>query len=708
MADKRISQLVERVDIANNDVLPIVASGATTTNKVTISSIQTFMQGNLDLGVTSVGITLGTTGTDVNVSGSPITTSGNITINLPTASASNRGLLSSADWTTFNSKQPAGNYVTLDTTQTITAQKTFTTSGSSDTMIISHGSGSGFALDVIKAGSGEAIRVTKTSGSGNAMTISGGNFEAPTIVKTGGTSTQYLMADGSTSTLTNPITGTGASGQVAFWNGTSSQTGDNGLFWDNTNKRFGVGTTTPASNLEIIGGSGAGIRLTATAGTGNITVLKDNNFVSLRADGTSGFIAYGVTTAGSRDLRFVGNGTEVARFFTTGNLLLQNGGTFTDAGFRLDVNGSARVQGVLTGTANINGLTVSNNNSNPVIGSDGTNVLIGSNQPYRITFANNRINLNPTDGTNSIPSMSVSSLNSGSVFIGGNANPSAKLQVGGSITAATALAQGVFFNNTLVAAANNDVLVGLDVNPTFTNGAFTGVKNLGIRVGNSYGSYTSALAHGVELNTNVGISGTLDVGGDSSIIYLWRSGGRGNGSAIGCSWFSPSFGHLWFGTGPSTKQMILVQSTGNLLLNTTTDAGFRLDVNGTARVQGRFSLTTGQFLTVSGTVTNGLYAPNVDTLQIYNRNIPVSTIYSTGSESSFGIQIAYNSASTPPNNSTSILELTSTTKGFLPPRMTTVEKTAIASPATGLVVYDTTLNKLAVYTGAAWETITSL
>jgi hypothetical protein len=40
--------------------------------------------------------------------------------------------------------------------------------------------------------------------------------------------------------------------------------------------------------------------------------------------------------------------------------------------------------------------------------------------------------------------------------------------------------------------------------------------------------------------------------------------------------------------------------------------------------------------------------------------------------------------------------------------MTTTEKNAIASPATGLVVYDTTLNKLSVYTGATWETVTSV
>lgn len=53
------------------------------------------------------------------------------------------------------------------------------------------------------------------------------------------------------------------------------------------------------------------------------------------------------------------------------------------------------------------------------------------------------------------------------------------------------------------------------------------------------------------------------------------------------------------------------------------------------------------------------------------------------------------------------LEVQSTAQGFLPPKMTTVQKNAIPSPATGLIVYDTDLNKLCVYTGA-WETITSV
>lgn len=53
------------------------------------------------------------------------------------------------------------------------------------------------------------------------------------------------------------------------------------------------------------------------------------------------------------------------------------------------------------------------------------------------------------------------------------------------------------------------------------------------------------------------------------------------------------------------------------------------------------------------------------------------------------------------------LDIASTTQGVLLPRMTTAQKNAITSPATGLVVYDITLNKLCVYSGAAWQTITS-
>jgi hypothetical protein len=55
--------------------------------------------------VTNVSaLTLGTTGTDVSSTVANSTTTPVITLNLPTASATNRGALSAADWTTFNSK----------------------------------------------------------------------------------------------------------------------------------------------------------------------------------------------------------------------------------------------------------------------------------------------------------------------------------------------------------------------------------------------------------------------------------------------------------------------------------------------------------------------------------------------------------------------------------------------------------------------------
>ena len=58
-------------------------------------------------------------------------------------------------------------------------------------------------------------------------------------------------------------------------------------------------------------------------------------------------------------------------------------------------------------------------------------------------------------------------------------------------------------------------------------------------------------------------------------------------------------------------------------------------------------------------------------------------------------------------SASAILDAQSTTKGVRMPNMSTVQKNAIATPAAGLMVYDTTLAKLCVYT-TAWETITSL
>lgn len=48
------------------------------------------------------------------------------------------------------------------------------------------------------------------------------------------------------------------------------------------------------------------------------------------------------------------------------------------------------------------------------------------------------------------------------------------------------------------------------------------------------------------------------------------------------------------------------------------------------------------------------------------------------------------------------LDITSTDKGLLPPRMTTVQRNAIANKAAGLIVYNTTTGCVEVYNGSAW------
>ena len=53
------------------------------------------------------------------------------------------------------------------------------------------------------------------------------------------------------------------------------------------------------------------------------------------------------------------------------------------------------------------------------------------------------------------------------------------------------------------------------------------------------------------------------------------------------------------------------------------------------------------------------------------------------------------------------VDITSTTQGFLPPRMTTTQRDAINLPASGLMIYNTTTNKINFYAASAWETITS-
>jgi hypothetical protein len=115
------------------------------------------------------------------------------------------------------------NLGTFDLTADVITGATgsFASSGGSDSFAINHSSGSGIALNITKGGNGEGLYINKTSGSGNAATIIG-TLNATTLVKSGGTSSQFLKADGSVDSSTYLTTGSAATTYVPYTGATAS------------------------------------------------------------------------------------------------------------------------------------------------------------------------------------------------------------------------------------------------------------------------------------------------------------------------------------------------------------------------------------------------------------------------------------------------------------------------------------------------------
>jgi hypothetical protein len=186
-----------------------------------------------------------------------------------------------------------------------------------------------------------------------------------------------------------------------------------------------------------------------------------------------------------------------------------------------------------------------------------------------------------------------------------------------------------------------------------------------------------------------------------------------------------------------TEKMRLT-AAGRLLLGTTTESTYLLDVNGTARVKGDFvdlDASNNERFKITDNGGSGFvytFLKRFDnTKDIFHVIFPSGTLSNTNVNWNMGMNgnsnnfsfTSYNGSTTTERlsitntgsvginnsspNASALLDVSSTTKGFLPPRMTTTQKNAISSPAAGLVVYDTTLSKLCVYT-TAWETITSI
>ena len=73
------------------------------------------------------------------------------------------------------------------------------------------------------------------------------------------------------------LTGSGVVGQVSFFNGTQVLAGNNNLFWDNTNSRLGINTTTPGQPLDIHSTGNTLVQLNnTTTANSNISFQNQN------------------------------------------------------------------------------------------------------------------------------------------------------------------------------------------------------------------------------------------------------------------------------------------------------------------------------------------------------------------------------------------------------------------------------------------------
>ena len=86
------------------------------------------------------------------------------------------------------------------------------------------------------------------------------------------------------------------------------------------------------------------------------------------------------------------------------------------------------------------------------------------------------------------------------------------------------------------------------------------------------------------------------------------------------------------------------------------------------------------------------------------RIIVFSFIYliSSGIQSLYSQAVSINTDNSAPHTS-AILDIKSTEKGLLIPRMTSAQRLLIASPAEGLIAYDETTDSFWFFNGLAWE-----
>lgn len=149
------------------------------------------------------------------------------------------------------------------------------------------------------------------------------------------------------------------------------------------------------------------------------------------------------------------------------------------------------------------------------------------------------------------------------------------------------------------------------------------------------------------------------------------------------------------GIGPAQELPIAVDATGNVGIGTSTPGSYgKLAVAGAGTVLAQIiSDNTGEGQLVFSSVAAGrISVQGAFPFIIQTNSVERMRVSGSGN---VGIATASPDAS-------AILDVTSTTGGLLFPRLTTTQRNAISSPANGLVLYNTTTDKLQVRAAGAW------
>ena len=335
--------------------------------------------------VTSVAaLTLGTTGTDLSSSVANGTTTPVITLNVPTASATNRGALSAADWTTFNNKQNAltnpvtgtgtTNYLPKFTGASTIGNSAITDDGTTVTLVSRalSGTSASFSSTLTTTGGTRSIQLVSFASDYNYIRSNGAQLVVGTqdsqdlFIQTNNTTRLTLVGSTGAATFSSSVTAntlalTGGTGGINFTSSTTitntASSGFTAIYANGGGIYLGGSASTNHLTITSSGNVGIGTtapsRLLSLSGTAYIdVVLKSTSASGVAGGGTlyfgnsstdsSGILNY---DHGGNYMNFFTAGTERMRITSSGNVLI---GTTTDAGYKLDVNGSARFQNLTT------------------------------------------------------------------------------------------------------------------------------------------------------------------------------------------------------------------------------------------------------------------------------------------------------------------------------------------------------------------------